>query len=150
MQESANCVFERIALAISGGGFRAAAYGLGTLNALHLLGVLENVHILSTISGGTITGAFYALRCKQGDSFEVIYEDLYELLAKDELLEKAINNWGIAARDGAKNYKLIRAFSDVYNEDLYGQALFDVFWQPDPAENPFHLQSVVFSATELH
>ena len=150
MKELDNCVFERIALAVSGGGFRAAAYGLGTLNALHVLGVLENVHILSTISGGTITGAYYSLRRKKGDSFEAIYEDLYEILEKDEVLAKAIGNWEKAAKNNGENYKLIRAFSDVYNEDLYSRALFDAFWQPDPAEHPFHLQSVIFSATELH
>lgn len=39
-------IFSRIALSMSGGGFRAAAYSLGTLNTLYLLGVFDNVHML--------------------------------------------------------------------------------------------------------
>ena len=34
---------KRIGLALSGGGYRAAAYHIGTLRALHKLGILENV-----------------------------------------------------------------------------------------------------------
>lgn len=34
---------KRIGLALSGGGYRAAAYHLGTLRALHKMGLLEKV-----------------------------------------------------------------------------------------------------------
>lgn len=149
MAETGEATFERIALTISGGGFRAAAYGLGTLNLLHLLGVLENVHMLSTISGGTITGAFYAARRKQGQFMDVIYDDFYKILGRDEILERSISNWGKAADTPGANYKLIRAFADTYHEQLYGQDRFNLFWKPDAPEVPFHLQSVIFSATEL-
>jgi NTE family protein len=46
-----------LGLALSGGGYRAAAFHLGTLRALHKLDVLEKVDVFSTISGGSITGA---------------------------------------------------------------------------------------------
>jgi predicted acylesterase/phospholipase RssA len=52
--------FNRIALCLSGGGYRAAAFHLGTLHMLNELGLLENVKIMSTASGGTIMAtAFY-------------------------------------------------------------------------------------------
>lgn len=54
-----------IGLALSGGGFRAAAFHLGVLKRLEELGLLAQVDRLSTVSGGSITGAFYALRCAQ-------------------------------------------------------------------------------------
>jgi NTE family protein len=50
-----------LGLALSGGGYRAAAYHLGTLKKLHELRILGRVNVLSTISGGSITGAAYAL-----------------------------------------------------------------------------------------
>lgn len=150
MAETGEATFERIALTISGGGFRAAAYGLGTLNLLHLLGVLENVQMLSTISGGTITGAFYAARRKRGQSMDMIYDDFYKILGRDEILENSVRNWGKAADTPGANYKLIRAFADTYHEQLYGRERFDLFWQPDVPAAPFHLQSVIFSATELN
>ena len=51
----------RLGLALSGGGYRAAAFHLGTLRKLDELGFLQQVDVLSTISGGSITGAAYCL-----------------------------------------------------------------------------------------
>jgi len=42
-----------IGLALSGGGYRAAGFHLGTLRALNKLGVLPNIDRFSTISGGS-------------------------------------------------------------------------------------------------
>lgn len=53
----------RFGLALSGGGFRAAAFHLGVLKRLEELGLLARVEMLSTVSGGSITGTLYALRC---------------------------------------------------------------------------------------
>ena len=55
----------RVGVALSGGGFRAAAFHLGVLKRLEELGVLARIEALSTVSGGSITGALYALRCAQ-------------------------------------------------------------------------------------
>jgi NTE family protein len=49
-----------IGLALSGGGSRAIAFHLGCLRALHELGVLQRVKVLSTVSGGSVIGALYA------------------------------------------------------------------------------------------
>ena len=50
-----------IGLALSGGGSRAIAFHLGCLRALHQLGLLSRVTALSTVSGGSVIGALYAL-----------------------------------------------------------------------------------------
>jgi NTE family protein len=58
----------KIGLALSGGGFRAAAFHLGVLKRLEEVGLLPHISVVSTVSGGSITGALYALRCaQQGD-----------------------------------------------------------------------------------
>lgn len=49
-----------IGVALSGGGSRAMAFHLGCLRALHSTGILERVKVLSTISGGSVIGAYYA------------------------------------------------------------------------------------------
>ncbi|MCP9841661.1 patatin-like phospholipase family protein [Synechococcus sp. J7-Johnson] len=49
----------RLALSISGGGHRAAAFGLGTIALLQELGLMERVAVLSTVSGGSLVGGFY-------------------------------------------------------------------------------------------
>jgi NTE family protein len=69
----------RIALALSGGGFRASIFHLGVLKRLAELGWLQRVDVLSTVSGGSIIGAFVVMRWRQwieagggGTAFEQI------------------------------------------------------------------------------
>lgn len=50
-----------LGVALSGGGYRASAFHIGTLRALHKMNLLDQVDVLSTISGGSVTGAYYCL-----------------------------------------------------------------------------------------
>jgi NTE family protein len=60
-----------IGLALSGGGSRAIGFHLGCLRALNDLGLLERIDVLSTISGGSVIGAYYAYTPKKSfDEFE--------------------------------------------------------------------------------
>ena len=55
---------ERLGLALSGGGFRAAFFHVGVLARLAETGVLPKVEVISTVSGGSIVGAAYYLLLK--------------------------------------------------------------------------------------
>ena len=59
-----------IGLALSGGGSRAIAFHLGCLRALSDLGALKKVKVLSTVSGGSVIGALYALSKEPFPEFE--------------------------------------------------------------------------------
>ncbi|WP_304542909.1 patatin-like phospholipase family protein [Sulfurimonas microaerophilic] len=48
---------KRIGIALSGGGFRASVFHIGVLKALAENNQLENVEIISTVSGGSLTVA---------------------------------------------------------------------------------------------
>ena len=61
---------KKIGLALSGGGYRAAAYHIGALRALHKLGVLDKVDVISSVSGGSIIAAYYALHNGDYQSFD--------------------------------------------------------------------------------
>jgi NTE family protein len=61
---------KRFGLALSGGGYRAAAFHLGTLHALHRMGLLDKLDVISSVSGGSILSAFYALHRKDYEWFE--------------------------------------------------------------------------------
>ena len=61
---------KKIGLALSGGGYRAAAYHIGTLRALNRLGILDKVDVISSVSGGSITAAYYALHKDNFEEFE--------------------------------------------------------------------------------
>src|SRR4051812_7582245 len=87
--------FGRIALSCSGGGYRAAAFHLGSiayLNELKFKGapLLERVCLISTVSGGTITGAIYALKKQHGWSFGDIYNFILEKLHHLDLLKLSL------------------------------------------------------------
>lgn len=64
---------KKIGLALSGGGYRAAAYHIGTLRALNRLGILDKIDVISAVSGGSITAAYYALH---KDNYKV-FEDSF-------------------------------------------------------------------------
>ena len=57
----------RIGLALSGGGFRAAAYHLGVFRKLDELKLLDKIDLLSCVSGGSIAGAFLCANWGQPD-----------------------------------------------------------------------------------
>ena len=61
----------KIGLALSGGGSRAIAFHLGCLRALHQLEMLDRVTVLSTVSGGSVIGAYYHAHRGDFSSFEV-------------------------------------------------------------------------------
>ncbi|MGD9157730.1 MAG: patatin-like phospholipase family protein [Desulfobacteraceae bacterium] len=67
-----------IGLALSGGGSRAIAFHLGCLRALHDVGLLQKVNVLSTISGGSVIGAYYAYYPDK--SFEEFETDIRKIL----------------------------------------------------------------------
>ena len=55
-----------LGLALSGGGSRAIAFHLGCLRALHDLGLLDRLQVISSVSGGSVISAMYAY---SNDSF---------------------------------------------------------------------------------
>jgi NTE family protein len=63
-------VTPKIGLALSGGGSRAIAFHLGCLRALNQLGLLDRVVILSTVSGGSVIGAYFHSHRGDFASFE--------------------------------------------------------------------------------
>lgn len=60
----------QIGLALSGGGSRAIAFHLGCLRALNRLGLLDRVAVLSTVSGGSVIGAYFHAHRGDFASFE--------------------------------------------------------------------------------
>ena len=60
----------RIGIALSGGGSRAIAFHLGCLRTLDRAGILRRAAVLSTVSGGSVIGAMYAVHDGDFAGFE--------------------------------------------------------------------------------
>ena len=57
-----------IALALSGGGTKAAVFSGEAMFTLQALGLLSRTSLISSVSGGSFTSALYALSCDPGDA----------------------------------------------------------------------------------
>lgn len=77
----------KLGLSLSGGGYRATAFHLGTLRKLKQLGLLEKVKVLSTISGGSIAGAYY---CLNKNDFTLFNDSLYTKLQTKSVIRNLL------------------------------------------------------------
>ncbi|WEK36504.1 MAG: patatin-like phospholipase family protein [Candidatus Pseudobacter hemicellulosilyticus] len=111
----------KIGLALSGGGYRATAFHLGTLRTLHRLGILDKVDVISTISGGSITGACYMASEKD---FPEFYEELYM-----DLQRKNVIKWVLLSPIGLRFLLLLGILGGSFYFLFAGPAwLFPVIW----------------------
>lgn len=145
--------FASIALTMSGGGFRAAAFALGTVTFLNELlwkecSLLSHVKAISTVSGGTITGIAYAVSISKGEDFTTFFRKSYNLLQSDSVLNEALrileDDDNLIWNSTHKRRTLINAFSLAYSKMLTDEK-FGLFCK----ETIGHLDEVVFNATEF-
>jgi predicted acylesterase/phospholipase RssA len=72
----------RVGLALSGGGSRAAAFHRGTVRALRRVGLLGDVDVVSTVSGGSVFGGAWMAARARGASDDEFLESMAEELAR--------------------------------------------------------------------
>jgi NTE family protein len=78
-----------VGLAFSGGGFRATAFGLGALRALHDRDVLRYVQVVSGISGGSLLTAMWAYGPADFNEFDDAVTALLRRGLQSELVVRA-------------------------------------------------------------
>ena len=113
---------KRLGLALSGGGFRAAAYHLGTFRKLLDLGLLDKVDVFSCVSGGSIAGAFLCSRWGDAAALEAALQDLETYLrtrsvAVSSVLSGTFNPFGTRLDALAASYDK-HLFDDLVMADL--------------------------------
>lgn len=116
-----------IAIALSGGGYRAAMFHLGTLSYLYHLQseegdtFLDMVNTISTISGGTITGLWYMMQYANDNISDESFRELYHKLRKSNVVEKGLHNLLINKRKS-----LIKEMVEIYDKEFFNGTRFDV------------------------
>jgi predicted acylesterase/phospholipase RssA len=136
----------KIALSLSGGGYRAAGFHLGVLDLLHRLDLLKDVAGLSTVSGGTFTGIRYALSQKAGEPFRAFFEKFKSDLLSVDIVDLALAKLtkGAPAIPSGR-WDVITACAQVYDEKFFAGQRFNLFWE-GPA---IPLTELIFNATEF-
>ena len=138
-----------LAISFSGGGYRASAFHLGSLDLLEKVGLLNKVTMLSTVSGGSITGAKYACALSEAiannkpNFYETFYNELYNFILETRLPDLWFDK--LHPEDTDKP-SLIAAAADVYNERLFHGARFE---QLMAVKEKMHLKEIVLNTTEL-
>ena len=116
-----------IGMSFSGGGYRAATFHLGTLSFLNHVQVSEGktlldcVSVMSTVSGGTITGLKYMLALVQKQDINVMVNELFDFLYNEDLIEDAFVN----IEKGRTSYgaSLIKIMASIYDAKLFSQSV---------------------------
>lgn len=135
-----------LALSLSGGGYRAAAFHLGSLCLMHRVGLLPSVVGLSTVSGGTICGMAWVVSLIEGKKFDDFYSSFSQYLIDNNVIGLALDGLTAERRSG-QWASLIRAAADVYARDnLFGDRRFgSVLKAPG-----LQFEEAIFNSTEFH
>lgn len=119
-----------VVVAMSGGGTRAAALGYGVLEELHRTEVtvngakrrlLDEVDVISAVSGGTFPATYYALRGEK--TFEEFEAKVLSRNFETELVERILTptNW---FRLPSGTFGKSDLFAELYDETVFDHATF--------------------------
>ncbi len=109
-----------IGLALSGGGYRAAAFHLGAVAYLDRIGFLPAVRVVSTVSGGTFTGAALALARIDGRPFLDFFHDFYGKLLDVDLIRLGLGHLaGPAPAIPSRRHSLIISMAQIYAKTFF-------------------------------
>ena len=126
-----------LALCLSGGGYRAAVFHLGVLSFLDELKVdddtplLNYVHTITSISGGSLTGMIYVLseidHRDRTSTFRRLYHDIISTNIGQMLLDRF-------EEKSKKGRSLIQTLADIYDchffhGDKFGHILNGMSWE---------------------
>ncbi|HEY0457551.1 MAG TPA: patatin-like phospholipase family protein [Pyrinomonadaceae bacterium] len=147
-ESAADKPFGDIALCLSGGGYRAATYALGTLSMLDELNLLDDVQLLSTVSGGTFTGVMYAVSQSEGKTFDEFYAGFSNYLKTTNAIDKALDDlYRTPSPSGSTDLSLIRSAAKSYADSLFGKRTFEQLINTASTDGRF--QELIFNATEF-
>jgi predicted acylesterase/phospholipase RssA len=150
-----------VIVTLSGGGARASALGFGTLQMLDQLdgvsgnnadtdpSLLDQVDIISSVSGGSVMAGWYAMNGKSALATTGKDARLWEFLNTDwmaQLIWKGLNPWALA-RYTFTPYERNDVLSDFFNEHLFQGVTYDVVRQR--YSNDPHQPYVILNATDL-
>jgi predicted acylesterase/phospholipase RssA len=119
-----------VALAISGGGSRAANFGAATMLELQQRGLLEQVDVISGVSGGTLPAVYYGL----GDKAGAFTEPVVRQALGYDFQSSWIRRWFLPQnifRYWLSDFTRSDIMVQVFNNSLYHKATFADL-QPHP------------------
>ena len=139
-----------IGLTLSGGGYRAAAFHLGSMDYLERLGLLAQVKMLSTVSGGTFTGVKYTLSLVEQQPYESYFTEYYNFLKQTNLVElglEALGNRETQAPSG--RHDITVSMAKVYADTFLKKTDGTPYLFGDILNAKIGIDDVIFNSTEF-
>ena len=141
--------FDRISLSLSGAGYRAAAFHLGSMAYLEKLQyqgqpLLQRVKVLSSVSGGSFVNAMYTTTVLNRGGFQHCFERLYQLMEQVDMIDAGLSLLGERCWPSFKQKKLVNALAEVYHDHFFSDR-FEIYWR----DIPWHLDEVIFNTADL-
>jgi len=106
-----------VGLSLSGGGSRSAAFSAACMFQLERVGILQKVDYISTVSGGSLPGAYYCLHGSEWNPGNVQAKMVHEF-ATDLIVQTFYIPWNWCAL----------MFGDFNRSDILAQAFDDVLF----------------------
>src|SRR5262249_31654371 len=141
-----------VILAFSGGGTRAAAFSYGLLEALQAVtypraggparSLLEDVDVISSVSGGSFTAAHYPLVRPAG--FKQLEEDFLYRDIQGKLILKVLAPWNWF-RLMRSDYSRIDMAAELYDDVVFHGATFGTLLERAHGRRPY----VLLNATDM-
>lgn len=132
----------KAALALSGGGFRATLFHLGTLIRLNELGMLAGLERISSVSGGSIAAGQLAVQWrrleKEGNRFTNLMDEVIQPLR--EFCRGDVDTRAVTLGTLSPFSTIGDKLTDIYADELVGNAMLQ-----DLPDKP----QFVFNATNL-
>lgn len=127
-----------IGLAFSGGGTRASAFSHGMLKALQDAtrtddnpdGLLRHVRLVTGVSGGSVTAAYFGLHGPKGVN---VYRDIYLVKNAEKYMATAAWNPLVLARGLAGGVNSRKTFARFLDETILNGATFADMWRSNHA-----------------
>ena len=103
-----------VGLALSGGGARAIAFHLGCLRALHDLGLLRQLQVISSVSGGSVIAAMYAYSKDSFLEFDARVVELLRQGLQGDIVRAALHPnsigktvWSLVMTGGVAGFRMV-------------------------------------------
>ncbi len=127
----------RLGLALSGGGFRAAFFHIGVLARMAELDLLRQVECISTVSGGSVVGAMYYLKVRKllmqtldAQISSQAYVDLVQELQREffegvsrnlrmRTFSNPVKNWRMYLRDYSRSDRI----GELYTRHFFSRCV---------------------------
>lgn len=112
-----------IALTLSGGGYRASIFHIGVLSYLYHLKLsddsrlLDHITVMSTVSGGTITGMLYILSLMGENEVPQYLGDMYKKIIDNNLANELLYN--IEKNKNSSKLSVIKELGNFYDSVFF-------------------------------